>query len=164
MNFYSFFIIFAITKAINAGSPILCASPSNDFLMFEDNWIKYVDYIENFPNGNQKCYHIPAYNMNLRPYLLSEIVESYPIVYYSMTMKLRCDADQTIVFAANVSSRLTAVDSEIAYKILSGAMVPPIEPQPGCVEYDLLFMRKRYLKIIQDVIPALKNANPKIQS
>lgn len=62
-----------------------------------------------------------------------------------------------IIFAANATSTLSGVDSEIIYNILTGVTVAPFTYPLSCIETDLVYLAGQISILVNNIIPGLQN-------
>ena len=62
-----------------------------------------------------------------------------------------------LIFAANATSILTEVDSDIIYNILTGVTVAPFAYPLSCIEADLVYLAGQISILVNNIIPGLQN-------
>ena len=96
-------------------------------------------------------------NLNFIIPLFSDISIENPVLTPFFVADLLCELDIMIVFAANATSYLSGVDSDIIYSILNGETISPFPSPLDCVESDLIYMKNQIAYLINNVIPGYEN-------
>ncbi|CAG9797219.1 unnamed protein product [Chironomus riparius] len=120
----------------NTSVPSSCEPFYSDFKAFKDIWFQYVD--------------------QLRFNTINIIIEN-PVLAPFFVADLLCELDIIFTFAANATSYLSGIDSDIIYSILKGDIVNPLPAPLDCIANDLTFMSNQITHLVNNVIPGFQN-------
>jgi hypothetical protein len=82
---------------------------------------------------------------------------AYPILTPFFLADLVCEVDVMLIYAANATSILSGVDSDIIYNILMGVTPAPFVYPLSCVETDLVYLAGQISILLNNIIPGLQN-------
>lgn len=82
---------------------------------------------------------------------------AYPELTPFLIANLYCEVDTMVMFAANSTSYLSGVDSDIIYEIIKGSRTPPFAAPLDCIANQLLFMNSQVSILVNSLIPGLEN-------
>ena len=81
---------------------------------------------------------------------------AYPELTPYFIDTLICEIDAIVIFAANATSHLSNVDSDIIFNIIKETTVPPFEATLDCIRSELLFMSSQISILVNDIIPGIQ--------
>lgn len=94
---------------------------------------------------------------NLKYFLFLDISLQNPVLTPFFMADLLCELDVMIVFAANATSFLSGINSDVIYSILNGGVVSPLPSPLNCISNDLMFMSNQISNLINNIIPGFQS-------
>ncbi|CAG9797368.1 unnamed protein product [Chironomus riparius] len=121
---------------ISSSIPPNCNPLYGQFQAFEGVWYHYLNQLRDYAINNSIAHPI------LTPFFIADLI---------------CEVDVMLIFAANATSILTEVDSDIIYNILTGVTVAPFAYPLSCIETDLVYLAGQISILVNNIIPGLQN-------
>ena len=82
---------------------------------------------------------------------------AYPELTPFFISNLLCEVDAMVMFAANATSSLSGIDSDIIYSILKGSTTPQFVEPLDCISNKLLFINNQISVLVNSIIPGFQD-------
>ncbi|CAG9797369.1 unnamed protein product [Chironomus riparius] len=116
--------------------PPNCEPFYTKFKTFSNIWYNYINSLQAFVTNNSIAFPV------LTPVFIIDFV---------------CELHTLVILAANATSVLSGIDSEVIYEIINGTVPLPFVEPLDCIATDLINMRNHILLMSNDVIPGLSD-------
>lgn len=131
-----------------------CEPFLSQFIAFQKIWIDDITNLTSFKLSKSKF--LLFLILVILNFFFQGVSIDFPVLVPSFLAALTCELDLMVVFAANATSSLSGVDSEIIFEILNGVINPPFVSPLDCVESYLIAMKNRIARLKNSFIPQLQ--------